>query len=68
MESMNGIWYQSMLQRLSYSKCQGNVKIEATSIAKFFYDCCLPKKKYLHSGRIGTEGNKHGFKNNPDAL
>ena len=68
MKSMDGIWYLIALQRLSYSKCQGNVRIAATSLSNFFDDCYKPKEKYFHSGHIGTEGNKHGFKSNSYAL
>ena len=53
---------------LSYSKCQGKVRIAATSLSNFFDDCYMIKETYFHNGRIGTEGFKDGFKNNSYAL
>ena len=68
MKSMDGIWYLIALQRLSYSKCQGNVRIAVISLSSFFDDCYQQKEKYFHSGHLGTEGYKQGFKSNSDAL
>ena len=62
MDSVDGIWYQSTLQRTSYSKCQGKFRIAATSLSNFFDDCYMLKEKYFHSGRIGTGETKMALK------